>query len=179
MNESLPDAAPTPSRASARVLAAGADAPTRAAGRVVGGAPTVGGRACFFATTRKAYADGAEPTASYGAGYQRHYDAYAGPALRWAARILPDRVAPADAARLRWPERPGWWHPDAQPLGRPCFRRDAASGEVRLLRDRRTLVLAAASSPAASAAASATMASSRRAAAAQSGRGPRWSTSGE
>ena len=50
--------------------------------------------------------------------------------------------APGDAARLRWPERPGWWHPDAQPLGRPCFRRDAASGEVRLVRDRRTLVLA-------------------------------------
>ena len=144
VNESPPDAAPTlESRVGTVVLAAGADAPTRAAWAAWSAAhPPVGGRACFFATTRKAYADGAELTASYGAGYQRHYDAYAGPALRWAARIPPDRVAPADAARLRWPERPGWWHPDAQPLGRPCFRRDAASGEVRLVRDRRTLVLA-------------------------------------
>ena len=179
VNESPPDAAPTlESRVGTVVLAAGADAPTRAAWAAWSAASGGGRPRSFFATTRKAYADGAELTASYGAGYQRHYDAY-------AARHSAGRRAsrPTASPRRRRAAPAG---PNARAGGTPTRSRSAARASAATPRAARCASFAtaapssspAASSPAASAAASATTASSSTTPRPKSGRGRRWSTSG-
>ena len=153
------DAAPTfESRVGTVVLAAGADAPTRAAWARGRRRLTVGGRACFFATTRKAYADGAELTASYGAGYQRHYDAYAGRHSAGRRASRPTASPP--------PTPRGSAGPSARAGGTPTRSRSAAvlpprrrGGEVRLFATAAPSS-SAASSPAASAASATTASSS-------------------
>ena len=175
VNESPPDAAPTlESRVGTVALAAGADAPTRAAW-AAWRRRTWRWAAARASSRRRARRTPTAPSRWRRTARARHYDAYAGPALRWAAH--PARPSPPPTPRGSAGPNARAGVPDAQPLGRPCFRRDAASGEVSATAAPSSSP--AASSPAASAAASATTASSstsRRGP--KSGRGRRWSTSG-
>lgn len=81
-------------------------------------------RMTLFATTRKSYPLDEELTVDYGRSYRRDYDSHKHSTQRRNdVPTAPDVFDEETLARATWPDVPGWYHPELQPMARPAFAR--------------------------------------------------------